>query len=114
MKHFSGGCMKGRVTFAAVASIAALSLGGLWVSQRAGHAIVQPAAAATAAAGHSAAEEHVKMMAAMGDVHAGHAMEELAWPPMQAAPNNLTLPADAEGAKARLASSPRKGEYVKI
>jgi carboxymethylenebutenolidase len=33
---------------------------------------------------------------------------------MQAAPVNLALPADAEGAKARLASSPRKGEYVKI
>jgi carboxymethylenebutenolidase len=33
---------------------------------------------------------------------------------MQAAPSNPRLPADNEGAKARLASSPRKGEYVKI
>jgi carboxymethylenebutenolidase len=53
-------------------------------------------------------------MAAAGDEHAGHAMEELAWPPMQAAPANSKLPADADGAKARLASSPRKSERVKL
>jgi carboxymethylenebutenolidase len=60
------------------------------------------------------ATEEVARMAAAGDVHAGHALEELAWPPMQAAPLNLKLPADSEGVKQRLASSPRKGEFVKI
>ena len=54
------------------------------------------------------------MAAAAGDIHAGHALETLALPPMQAAPVNLKLPADAEGAKQRLATSPRKGEFVKI
>jgi carboxymethylenebutenolidase len=42
--------------------------------------------------------------------HAGHAMEQAT----TAAPNNLKLPADEEGAKARLGSSPRHSEWVKI
>lgn len=42
--------------------------------------------------------------------HAGHMMEQAA----AAAPNNLKLPADEEGAKARLSASPRHSEWVKI
>jgi len=102
--------MKGRVTIVAVA-VAMLSLGYLWVGQRTGHAMEQPAPNAMPA---MTAAEHVAMMAAAGDVHAMHALEDLAAPPLQAAPANTKLPADADGAKARLASSPRKGEYVKI
>jgi dienelactone hydrolase len=110
--------MKGRVTIVAVA-IATLSVGYAWFSQRTGHAMEQPTTvAATIAnehAGHAmTAAEHVAMMAAAGDVHAAHALEDLAGPPLQAAPSNLKLPADAEGAKARVDSSPRKGEFVKI
>src|SRR6266403_4315149 len=41
--------------------------------------------------------------------HAGHMMEQTA-----AAPNNLELPADEEGAKARLNASPRHSEWVKV
>jgi carboxymethylenebutenolidase len=41
--------------------------------------------------------------------HAAHMMEQAA-----AAPNNLKLPADEEGAKARLSSSPRHSEWVKV
>jgi len=41
--------------------------------------------------------------------HAGHMMEQGA-----AAPNNLKLPADEEGAKQRLNTSPRHSEWVKI
>jgi carboxymethylenebutenolidase len=62
---------------------------------------------------HMAAIEEVERLAAAGDEHAGHALEELAWPPIQAAPANMKLPADADGAKARVASSPRKSEDVK-
>jgi carboxymethylenebutenolidase len=42
--------------------------------------------------------------------HAGHMMEQSA----TAAPNNLKLPADEEGAKQRLSTSPRHSEWVKI
>src|SRR6185295_8314121 len=59
----------------------------------------------------SAAEhlEHIKMMAAGGDIHASHARGVA-----QAAPANAKLPADDMGVVARLASSPRKGEYVNV
>ncbi len=40
--------------------------------------------------------------------HAGHATESAA------APNNLKLPADEEGAKVRLSTSPRHSEWVKV
>jgi carboxymethylenebutenolidase len=42
--------------------------------------------------------------------HAAHMMEQAAAP----APNNLKLPADEEGAKARLSASPRHSEWVKV
>jgi carboxymethylenebutenolidase len=41
--------------------------------------------------------------------HAGHPMEQAT-----AAANNLKLPADEEGAKARLSASPRHSEWVKV
>src|SRR6185295_14359176 len=64
----------------------------------------------------SAAEhlEHIKMMAAGGDIHASHALDEFARGVAQAAPANAKLPADDMGVVARLASSPRKGEYVNV
>jgi carboxymethylenebutenolidase len=58
--------------------------------------------------------EHLKAMSAAGDIHAGHALDELARGVAQAAPANAKLPADDMGVVARLASSPRKGEYVNI
>lgn len=78
-----------------------------------------PAAAATPAAGHDvhanmSALDHIAHMSAAGDIHAGHFLMELNWAERQAAPANASLPADDMGAQARLASSPRKGEYVKI
>jgi hypothetical protein len=63
-------------------------------------------------AGHGmTAAEHIAHMAAAGNIHAGHVMDELSWAVRQAAPANAALPADDMGAVARLASSPRKGEY---
>ena len=55
-------------------------------------------------------------MAANGDIHAGHALDEIRWAatPLQAAPANTALPADDMGVVARLAASPRKGEFVTI
>src|SRR5712691_4593446 len=58
--------------------------------------------------------EHLKMMAAGGDIHAGHALDEFARGVAQAAPSNAKLPADDMGVVERLASSPRKGEYVNV
>ena len=111
--------MNARMTVAAVA-ITSLAVGYIFVAQRIGQAVERTGATVAAVtvdphAGHKmTATEEVARMAAAGDVHAGHALEELAWPPIQAAPINLKLPADSEGVKQRLASSPRKGEFVKI
>jgi carboxymethylenebutenolidase len=58
--------------------------------------------------------EHIRMMAATGDIHANHALDEFARGIAQAAPANAKLPADDMGVVARLASSPRKGEYVNV
>ena len=60
------------------------------------------------------AAEHVAHLAAAGNIHAAHAMEESKWASRQAAPASASLPPDDMGAAARLAASPRKGEYVKI
>jgi carboxymethylenebutenolidase len=61
-------------------------------------------------------EEHLAHLAAAGDIHAGHALDEITWAKTsrQAAPANMSLPADDMGVVARLAASPRKGEYVTI
>jgi carboxymethylenebutenolidase len=68
-------------------------------------------------AGHGmTAEEHLKHLAAAGDIHANHALDEIRWAAYarQAAPAVASLPADDMGAADRLAKSPRKGEYVTI
>jgi carboxymethylenebutenolidase len=48
------------------------------------------------------------------DVHAGHAMTPAASPSTAAMPNDAALPAGSAGAAARVAASPRHGEYVMI
>src|SRR5437667_1521990 len=58
--------------------------------------------------------DHIRMMAGAGDIHANHALDEFARGIAQAAPANAKLPADDMGVVARLASSPRKGEYVNV
>ena len=96
-------------------SFAALAVAlGLTLSQR---SMVTVAAAVDPHAGHArmSAAEHIAAMAAAGNIHAGHAMDEARWSAagLQAAavPSNPNLPADNEGAAARLAASPRKGEF---
>ena len=77
--------------------------------------IVEAAAPHREHAGHvMTAAEHVAHMAATGNIHAAHAMDEAKSAPRQAAPANASLPPDDMGAAARLAASPRKGEFVKI
>jgi carboxymethylenebutenolidase len=71
----------------------------------------QPPSHAMTAAEHL---EHIKAMSAAGDIHAGHALDEFARGVAQAAPANAKLPADDMGVVARLAASPRKGEYVNV
>ena len=81
------------------------------------HRSVRVVEAAGAHAGHAMTPaEHIAHMAEAGDIHASHAMDEMRWAamPRQAAPANMSLPADDMGAVARLAASPRKGEYMKI
>src|SRR5262249_59562658 len=64
------------------------------------------------------AADRIAAMAAAGDIHAGHALDDMrlaaAGVQSVAVPNNMSLPADNEGAPARLAASPRKGEFVTI
>ena len=76
------------------------------VNQRPGQAMAQTTP--------MTATEHIAHMAMAGNIHAGHAMEEMAWGTFQAAPANQKLPADDMGAVARLASSPRRGEFVTV
>jgi carboxymethylenebutenolidase len=82
------------------------------VANRRGHA----ASPETTMAPMSMAQhlEHLKAMSDAGDIHAGHALDEFARGVAQAAPVNAKLPADDMGVVARLASSPRKGEYVNV
>jgi carboxymethylenebutenolidase len=62
------------------------------------------------------ATEHLAHMAAAGNIHAGHAMDEIRWAASarQAAAANAALPPDDMSAADRLAKSPRKGEFVTI
>src|SRR5499426_1680489 len=107
--------MKRRVTIAAAMVVLAAAAVVVVISQRAATVVVEAAAPASEHAGHGmTAAEHIAHMAAEGNVHAAHALEEMKWAAMQAAPANAALPADDMGAAARLAASPRKGEYVKI
>src|SRR5215475_6598513 len=87
------------------------------VANRRGHAASPETKTQTAPAmSMTAAEhiEHLKAMSAAGDIHSGHALDEFARGVAQAAPANAKLPADDMGVVARLASSPRKGEYVNV
>jgi len=102
-----------------LSATALFAAGALIVVMSHRHAMVVVAAAAPEGehAGHAmTAAEHIAHMAAAGDIHAGHALEAMKWAalPAQAAPANAALPADDMGAVARLAASPRKGEYVKV
>ena len=106
--------MKRRLEIAAIALLAAAAALVVVMSQRPA-TVVEAAAPASEHAGHvMTAAEHVAHMAAEGNIHAAHAVEEMKWAAMQAAPASAALPADDMGAVARLAASPRKGEYVKI
>ena len=92
--------------------LAAVIAGGVvFVANRRGQAASSVTGTTMTAAEHL---EHLKAMSAAGDIHAGHALDELARGVAQAAPANAKLPADDMGVVARLASSPRKGEYVNI
>lgn len=107
--------MRRKTRLALVASVAVAAFAGM-VSQR----FRLTAEAVDPHAGHAqlSATEHVAAMAAAGNIHAGHAMDEMRWAAagLQGAgvPSNPNLPADNEGAPARLAASPRKGEFVTI
>ena len=105
--------MKTHLTIAA-ATLAAAAASVVVMSHQTA-AVVVEAATPSEHAGHvMTAADHVAHMAAAGNIHAAHAIEEMKWAAMQAAPANAALPADDMGVAARLASSPRKGEYVKI
>jgi carboxymethylenebutenolidase len=69
-------------------------------------------------AAHATAAGRIAAMAAAGDIHAGHAIDEMNWAAAgiqaPAAPASANLPPDDAGAGERLKSSPRKGEYVRI
>lgn len=60
------------------------------------------------------AADHIEHLAAAGDIHANHALDEIRWAlgQSQAAPVNAALPADDMGVAARLARS--RGEFVNI
>jgi carboxymethylenebutenolidase len=84
---------------------------------------LMPRAAAAPANDHAAhgatpatATDHIAHMAAAGDIHANHALDEIRWAAFarQAAPASASLPADDMGAAERLKTSPRKGEFVTI
>jgi carboxymethylenebutenolidase len=107
--------MSTTITIAATAMTTAAAVLVIAMSQRSGVVVVEAAAPASEHAAHAmTAAEHISHMAAAGNIHAAHAMEEMKWAAMQAAPASAALPADDMGAAARLAASPRKGEYLKI
>ncbi|HUK32530.1 MAG TPA: hypothetical protein VLV86_01390, partial [Vicinamibacterales bacterium] len=97
--------------------VAVVTAVGAVMATRRGHAASpETATPAAPAMTMTAAEhlEHIKAMAAAGDIHAGHALDEFARGVAQAAPANAKLPADDMGVVNRLATSPRKGEYVNV
>jgi carboxymethylenebutenolidase len=97
---------------AAIVAVAAIALAAAVVIDR------MPAAAAADehATRVMTPEEHLAHLSAAGDIHAGHALDEIKWAAMarQAASGSANLPADDMGAVERLAKSPRKGEFVTI
>jgi carboxymethylenebutenolidase len=103
--------MKRRLITAALVASAAIVV---VTTHRSATTIAEAATPSEHARHAMTAAEHVAHLAASGNIHAAHALEEMKWAAMQAAPANAALPADDMGVVARLASSPRKGEYVKI
>lgn len=89
---------------------------GIVISQRSAPQVAH--ATGVLHATHASAVEHIAAMAAAGDIHAGHAMDDMrktaAGIQSSAASSNTNLPADNESAPARLAASSRKGEFVTI
>ena len=97
---------------AAIVAIAGVALVGFVALDH-----MPSASAADAHATHTTTpEQHLAHLSAAGDIHAGHALDEIAWAamPRQAAPAAANLPPDDATAAARLAKSPRKGEFVTI
>jgi carboxymethylenebutenolidase len=87
------------------------------VSRQSNHTVVQ--ATGVTHSGHGVTPvDQITAMADAGDIHAGHALDEMRWAAAgvqaPAAPANRSLPADDAGAAGRLSQSPRKSEYVKI
>jgi carboxymethylenebutenolidase len=116
-KFMSNAIKKTLLLVAVVAAAAAYTV----FVQRPSHAMAQTDAASVSTSpvsehgGHGMSPaEHIAMMAAAGNIHAGHALDEFARSTFQAAPANLKLPADDMGVVARLAGSPRRGEYVTV
>jgi carboxymethylenebutenolidase len=108
----------------AVAMTLAVGYAVIGGGQRPGQAMEQTAAPTVAISGSQPADqgtmasEHIAHMAMAGNIHAGHAMDEMRWAAARAqagaAAANRNLPPDDMGALQRLASSPRKSEFVKI
>jgi hypothetical protein len=115
--------MNRRITTIAVAMTLAVGYVVIGGGQRPGQAMEQTAAQIVSApssqpADHGmTASEHIAHMAMAGNIHAGHAMDEMKWAAARAqagaAAANRNLPPDDMGACAP-ASSPRKSEFVKI
>jgi carboxymethylenebutenolidase len=97
---------------AAIIAVAALAVTAFVVIDR-----MPAASAADEHAAHvMTPEQHIAQLSAAGDIHAGHALDEIKWAAVarQAAPASSNLPADDMTAVERLAKSPRKGEFVNI
>src|SRR5688500_6712342 len=89
---------------AATVAIAGLALVALVARDR-----MPAASAADAHATHAMTpEQHLAHSSAAGDIHAGHALDEITWAatPLQAGPAAANLPPDDAGAAERLAKSP--------
>ena len=98
-----------------IAAVAAIGFAGMQLMPRAAAAPSNDHTA-HAAAPAMTASQHIAHLAAAGDIHANHAMDEIRWAAFarQAAPASASLPADDMGAVERLKTSPRKGEFVTI
>jgi carboxymethylenebutenolidase len=98
-----------------IAAVGAIGFAGMHLMPRAAAAPSNDHTA-HAAAPALTASQHIAHLAAAGDIHANHAMDEIRWAAFarQAAPASASLPADDMGAVERLKTSPRKGEFVTI
>ena len=112
--------MKTRIPTIAVIATSLWVAYGVGMGSGTGHAMANTpsTSAAVAMSGHAGhtmtASEQVAHMALAGDIHAGHALEEMLRPAIQAAPSDPNLPADDMGAATRLSSSSRRGEFTKV